>query len=412
MNAGMQKVVEDIMDEMHSWVKGLATIARQVKDADSTQRLEQEVWEGGQRILGKLMQSMLQGALEQQKRPEHCPKCGHWWHSKGKRERGLVTRLGAVKVIGPYWCCPECGYGQHSLDLLATCSVSRLMREVLCMLGVGLGSFEKAALASQRLLGMRVSKDMIAGLCRKEGTVAMAKSADVVTAPPGCDLVGSCDGTMINTREESWKELKGYLWQHQQGVMGRAHLETVEQFAPRLRQSAIALGAAKAGRLIFVSDAAAWIDRAVEVQLPTAKRVVDIWHAYQHVHDAARTLYGEGTPGARTWAKKWCDHLRRHGGRVTWHCLRRVRHKELPRREALQALLTYLDRNAKRMDYPTFERRRYPISSGPMESFCKQLGRRLKGAGMRWTAANVSPMATMVSLWATDEWSTYWAKAS
>ncbi len=74
-------------------------------------------------------------------------------------------------------------------------------------------------------------------------------------------------------------------------------------------------------------------------------------------------------------------------------------------------MLGYLDNNADRMDYPTYERSGYPISSGPMESFCKQLGRRLKGGGMQWSGANVGPMAAKVSLWAIGEWSKYWSAA-
>jgi hypothetical protein len=31
---------------------------------------------------------------------------------------------------------------------------------------------------------------------------------------------------------------------------------------------------------------------------------------------------------------------------------------------------------------------------------------------MRWSKANVSLMATMVSLWAAEEWSNYWAGAN
>jgi len=46
-----------------------------------------------------------------------------------------------------------------------------------------------------------------------------------------------------------------------------------------------------------------------------------------------------------------------------------------------------------------------------MESFCKQLGQRLKGPGMRWNRQNVGPMAALVTLWAQDRWDDYWARA-
>ncbi|MHC4073433.1 MAG: hypothetical protein ACYSWW_21920 [Planctomycetota bacterium] len=55
-----------------------------------------------------------------------------------------------------------------------------------------------------------------------------------------------------------------------------------------------------------------------------------------------------------------------------------------------------------------YKSRGYPISSGTMESFCKQLGQRMKGPGMRWNINNVTAMATLVSLWANDEWDRHW----
>jgi len=163
--------------------------------------------------------------------------------------------------------------------------------------------------------------------------------------------------------------------------------------------------------VLFVSDAADWIDKQVAVRLPDAIRIVDIRHAYQHVHEASRKISGEGTAKAAAWAERWCGHLREHGGRVTWWSLRRVRYRDPRRQQALEALLTYLDRHADRLDYPTYEYLGYPISNGPMESLCKQLGQRPKGPGMRWSTSNLNPMAALVSLWTQDQWDAYWQAA-
>lgn len=64
--------------------------------------------------------------------------------------------------------------------------------------------------------------------------------------------------------------------------------------------------------------------------------------------------------------------------------------------------------HAKHLAYEEYGKEGYPISSGSMESFCEQLGQRLKGPGMRWNKTNVTPMATMVGLWANDQWDQYW----
>jgi len=72
----------------------------------------------------------------------------------------------------------------------------------------------------------------------------------------------------------------------------------------------------------------------------------------------------------------------------------------------------HLLRNAERLDYPLYNAHGWPTSSGPMESFCKQLGQRLKGPGMRWSLVNIDPMTALVSLWANGEWDRHWQSAA
>ena len=45
--------------------------------------------------------------------------------------------------------------------------------------------------------------------------------------------------------------------------------------------------------------------------------------------------------------------------------------------------------------------------SGPTESACKSLGRRMKGIGMRWTAANAESMVALAALHQNGLWFTY-----
>lgn len=189
-----------------------------------------------------------------------------------------------------------------------------------------------------------MADETIRRLCHREGVgTGRGRPAPPAVAKDG-DLIGSCDGTMVNTRETSWRELKAYQFRHAAARYGAAFLESSKEFGPRLRRAAERIGGAKAGRVFFVSDAADWIDKQVAVQLPQAIRIVDIWHACQHVHEASRKLFGEGTAKARAWADRYCKELRTYGGRAVWNSLRRVRYKAPPRQEALQALLTYLDR--------------------------------------------------------------------
>ena len=410
MNARMRNAAEQMVDQFEGWVKSLVEDAATIRDAAGVDALERRIRAEGQSLLGQTFQGLLQAVIDNLPAARVCPRCGGRRRHKGRRERGLISSVGAIRLSGPYWYCRDCG-GQHALETLGGGSASRAMRELLCLLGTALTSFAKAEVAGRKLLGVAVSEAFIRRLCHREGHAVKVRPV-VIEGKEATDLVGSCDGTMVNTTEAGWKELKAYQFRHGVHRHGRAYLATSEDFLPRVRRAAAKVKAGRARRFFWVSDAAEWIDKGIAKQLPMAKRIVDIWHAYQHVHEASRKIFGEGTARARQWAKKYCDELRKYGGWTVWNSLRRVRYKDQERQEALEGLLTFLRRNSDRMDYPRYERAGWPISSGPMESFCKQLGQRLKGPGMRWSMRNINPMAALVSLWSNEEWDTHWQSAA
>lgn len=277
-----------------------------------------------------------------------------------------------------------------------------------------MGSFAKASAVCERALGVRVSTQTVCRVTEAAGAALPEAPPTPTAVEPGGRLWGSCDGTSVNTREDGWRELKAYRFEHgqdgQRVCLADAALERTEAFFPRVRRGAAALRAGDADAVLFVADAAAWIDQGLRINLPTATRIIDIYHAYSHVHDAAKALFGEGSDKAAAWGKTWCEQLRLRGGRAVWDRLRRTRWRYAsgtlpgsPPRDALDRLLGYLDRHAAHLDYPRYLGRGWPISSGPMESTCKQLGLRLKGCGMRWNQRNVTPMARLLCRWHTDQ---------
>ena len=69
------------------------------------------------------------------------------------------------------------------------------------------------------------------------------------------------------------------------------------------------------------------------------------------------------------------------------------------RRAAAEALLGYVTDRREMILYPEFRALGRQIGSGPTESMCKSLSRRMKGIGMRWRAKNAeSHLWTTVSL--------------
>lgn len=409
MNAGMQDARQDaeaIVDQFTQWVKALIEQAQSVQTEDDLQQLEQQVRDDGQNMLNRLLNHLVQQAVKQAQEPARtCPHCKGRRRHQGVRRRRVLTSLGQVTVTGVYWRCPDCGLCGHTAEGIAPDSLSGLLRQLTRLLGVSLASFHKAEVVAEALLGVKLDAETLRRRCMAEGwQAARDADADPPAVKPGETLIGSCDGTMVRTRESDWREVKGYRFEHSGGRFGGAALEPAETFSTRLQRAADRLGQQHAGRRVFVSDMAAWIEQAVERELPGWLHIGDFWHATQHLHAAGKAVYGDLDPRARKWAVYWSRRLKRHGAAAVADRMRRtvLLYPELRRQSELLKLIRFLDRHAAKMDYANYQRDNLPIGSGPMESFCKQLGRRMKGPGTFWCVRNVTPMATLVARWSMD----------
>lgn len=410
MDDRVEAKVEELLREMKGWLCGMIAEAETVGTVEAAAELEGQFRDGAMRRMAGALEVVLQRAVDAGDGGRACPECGRRRQHKGRRPRRLVTSLGEIPLEGVYWFCPGCRRGEHAAARIQPAgAVSPRLRELVCLLGIGSG-FEKAGRACEKLLGVRLDAQTIRRITEAEGQRAAEAGPNRCDRPVCGTLVGSCDGTKVNTRQDGWRELRAWRFDDDLDRRARgAALEPAEAFVPRLRREALAQDAAEVRRFVFVSDAAAWIEQAVDEWLPEAERhIIDIYHAKQHIHEAARAIHGEGTEKAERWAERWCGVLRTHGGRAVWDRLRRARFQRDEQQEALQKLLGYLDRHAERMDYPRYRREGLPISSGPMESTCKQLGLRLKGPGMRWNRENIDPMAALISLWADGRWDRHW----
>ena len=223
MKATRGEVVREMMTALGQWVKEIVSEAERIDTPQDVSHLERRVVDEGRHHLAELLQGALQMAVDGQRPARQCPDCGGRRRHKGRRPRGPLSRLGALRLEGIYWWCPACGQSEHEATRLVGGSVTGWMRETLTLLGVSLASFEKAERVAVKVLGVSVDAETIRALTRAAGREA---SSCCLSAPPvaeGVDLVGSCDGTMVLTREAGWKEMKAYLFDHAGGRLGGAY---------------------------------------------------------------------------------------------------------------------------------------------------------------------------------------------
>jgi hypothetical protein len=181
----------------------------------------------------------------------------------------------------------------------------------------------------------------------------------------------------------------------------------------RMRREASRLRIDEARHKYSVTDGAEWIAKQYATQLPMLEEnILDYYHLREHVTLAGQALYGEGTAAAQAWREEMMGTVWNQGSLVMLdhlgHYVRR--HRVGPKAEALRALRQYLAKRVNMTDYPSYRQMGYDCGSGPTESFCGTLTRRLKGRGMHWDPDNAESMMALASLYYSNLWTDYWTQ--
>jgi hypothetical protein len=162
-----------------------------------------------------------------------------------------------------------------------------------------------------------------------------------------------------------------------------------------------------------VTDGAEWIARQYARQLPMLEEnILDYYHLREHVTLAGQALYGEGTAAAGAWREEIMGYAWNQGSLVMLDHLGNYlrRHRCGPKHEALKSLREYVAKRVDMTDYPSYRQLGYDCGSGPTESFCGTLTKRLKGRGMHWDRDNAECMMALASLYYSNQWQHYWTR--
>jgi hypothetical protein len=349
---------------------------------------------------------------------------------------------------------------------LAGCGVSLAAREMCCRVAVDSGSFARAAANLKRLAGLTLSDQTLRGVVESEGrwvlawqdhgqleldfdagqwtTDATPDKTPVSRAYVGIDgflLPMVTDGEAGKRHQKArerrkglkrrrgvrrprlkrrrgadqrYKELKlvSLYDQSREKRLTRATRHGVDQAARMLRQMRDDVHLRRADQVVVVADGAEWIAKLAERNLPDKTTVIlDYYHASQHVHQARRAVFGESSPEGQVWTDRVLRQLSGEPFEDLWQTLAQTRSKlrSPAKRKAVDDLMRYLNQRQEKVNYSAFCAAGLDIGSGPTESMCKSLSRRMKGIGMRWTASNAESMVALEALHQSDLWSTYWS---
>jgi hypothetical protein len=346
-----------------------------------------------------------------------------------------VTAAGRVALGRRSLRCGACGLTAYPLDdrvgLDGFLSPGAIR---LACLAAASWSFDIAAVRLEELAGLRLDDETIRRHVHRAAGEAVDRRE---VAPPGAPFAAAegrleflTDGVMAPTRD-GWRELKLaiYLkrppgepaepqeWADRElprpsARVAYASLADSETFAGRWGEWAAALGLDPSGPLTVLGDGAEWIWKAAAAQFPTARQVLDIFHARQHIAAAAAALYGEGTGAAVGWAEAaglallsdgWPGLLDRIGATP-------MEGRTATGQAGVDDLIAYFAKHTGRVGYYGRLRSGESIGSGAVEGLARRMGLRLKVPGRGWCAGHLDGMAALIATVDTPEWDGLWVR--
>ena len=389
--------------------------------------------QAGATALTQLLQ-LPEPAAEQRTIP--CP-CGGHARYRELRSRRLLTVLGEVDLLRPWYLCPHCHEGQfpadEALDVKGS-DFSPGVRRMQALVGQQ-APFDHGREQMRLLAGLEVTAKSvertaeaigadIAARGQHEIRKAVQLDLPVIVGEPipilyvqmdgtGVPVVkketegrkGKTDGQPAHTREvklgcvftQTTHDEEGFAIRDPDSTTYTGAVETAEQFGKRLYLEAWNRGWSQAEKKVVIGDGAEWIWNLADIHFPGAVQIVDLYHARQHLWDLARRLHPNYPVEQKTWMKVHQKRLLDKGKVEKLVLL--LRSAESPNAELLEKIRTeadYFERNARRMRYPKFRRQHLFVGSGVIEAGCKTvIGSRLKQSGMFWTVTGANSIIAL-----------------
>lgn len=357
------------------------------------------------------------------------------------RKRRVVSSLGEVSLVRPYYHCGQCGSSERSWEDSLRVGERQLTvaaEELVALAGV-LSGFEEAAHKTLcKLSGVRLSESTVRRTTEDAGTrlgrmlkerIHFQRSAawrwHQDAQGRRCAYV-SVDATGVRQQgpgasaAEGRMAYVGMLYNPPpRGEAGKiqerrylAGLYDLVDLGRQLHQEAMDVGFSQAEVQLALSDGAVCLEKFLATYFPRAVLILDFWHAAEHLAELARTLYPQ-EEAARERLDKWCATMKHQGGAAVLAELEQLdpANWSAEAQDSWRRETNYLRHNVSRMDYPRYLAAGWHIGSGPIEAACKTvIGARMKGAGMRWSSEGTNTVAALRACYLSEpqRWDAFW----
>jgi hypothetical protein len=382
-------------------------------------------------------------------RTRACP-CGQQAHYRERRSKPVLTVVGLVEVLRPYYLCAHCGVGQFPVDVeldIENTEFSPGVRRMQAIVGQE-APFDQGREQIKVLAGLEVTTKSVERTAEVIGAdIAQREQAEiqkalqlelpVVAGEPirvlymqmdgtGVPVVkketvgrqGKTEGQPAHTREvklgcvftqTTWDK-EGFPTRDPDSTTYTGAIESAEEFGRRLYAEAYGRGWSRALQKVVIGDGAEWIWNLVALHFPGAIQIVDLYHARQHLWEVARKLYPNNQGKQKAWMKIHQKRLLDRGNIEKLVAALHSMESDNPEvAEKIRTEADYFERNAERMRYPKFRRQHLFVGSGVIEAGCKTVvASRLKRSGMFWTVRGANAILALRCCHLNAEFEDYW----
>ena len=372
--------------------------------------------------MGRAVARRLNADRSDGREPRLSCDCGGEARFAGRRCKTFTTALGPLTLKRAWHHCDHCRHGFSPRDRALGMEDTALSPAVLRMVGVAAArtSFGGASALLRDLAGLAVAPKTVERHAEALGREIAADEGRVVepevSGAPTLHL--GLDGTGVPARKTEIEGVRGkqpdgsaktreaklaVVWSAETvdgegrpvrdpgSATCNAAIESIATrdtdteaapFARRILREAERRGFDTAARQVVLGDGAAWIWNFADEHVPDAIRIVDVFHARQHLFDVAKAICGPCGEIGGQWAAKRRREL--DEGRVADVIAALRGHAETC--EAARKDAECFSNNRKRMQYPTFRQMGLCVATGVVEGACKNVvASRLKRGGMHWT---------------------------
>lgn len=202
-----------------------------------------------------------------------------------------------------------------------------------------------------------------------------------------------------------------------------ATAQSVKAFGPLARVEAERRGLRQAETVIALGDGGNWIDPLLMAFFRVLARIIDWYHAAEHLWDCAKAVHGAGTTQAAYWAERleallWDGKVQRVIEELSAEAAKLGPPTEADTATSVRRVLAnniaYFTQHEKHMNYPEYRKNGWPIGSGETEAAVKQFNKRIKGTEQFWSTEGVETILTLRALWLSQDerWERYWEARS